>query len=227
MGLRLRLLGGFEMRAGERLVEVSMSARRVLAFLALRDREVARVYLAGMLWPDAPEARSLGNLRTALWDLHASGCAPIAATPRHVRIADDVDIDVRAAMAAAQDAIDGRDMAAFVREFGWSAELLPDWYDDWVGTERERITQFQLLALDSVAANALDERRYAHAIEACLLAIRLDSLRETSQRLLLRAHLAQGNRSDARRQYRHYEERLRAEYGLEPSPEMRTLRQSL
>ena len=53
--------------------------------------------------------------------------------------------------------------------------------------------------------------------------IHLDALRESSQRLLLRVHLAQGNLKDARRLYLDFEARLQTEYGLRPSVAMREL----
>lgn len=225
--VRLSLLGGFELRAHGNLIELPTNARRVLAFLALKERPVSRVYLAGSLWPDATEQRSLASLRTAVWALHPPRLAFVVASSRLLRVADEVSVDVREAVRAAQAAIDRPDTDGFLREFGSAGELLPDWYEDWVDDERERIRQLQLHALEAIGARALDERRYAYAAEACLLAIHLDNLRESAQRLLLRVHLAEGNLSDATRQYRHYVDRLQKEYGLEPSVEMRTLARAL
>jgi DNA-binding SARP family transcriptional activator len=221
--VRLCLLGGFELRAKGEIVDLPTNSRRVLAFLALRERAVTRVYLAGNLWPDATEVRSLANLRTAIWSLNAPSSAIVVVSPRLLRVADGVRIDVREAMRAAQAAIDRPAGDAFVRQFGEAGELLPDWYEDWVDAERERMRQLQLNALEAVAAKALEDGRYAYAADACLLAIHLDALRESSQRLLLRVHLAQGNLKDARRLYLDYEARLQTEYGLRPSVAMREL----
>jgi DNA-binding SARP family transcriptional activator len=223
VAVRLSLLGGFELRADGQIVDLPNNARRVLAFLALRERAVTRLYLAGSLWPDATESRSLANLRTALWNLRPGGRSVIVTSSRSLRVHEAVRVDVREVITAAQTTIDRPSGDIFLRQYGGAGTLLPDWYEDWVDAERERLRQLQLHALEAVAAKALDDRRYAYAADACLLALHLDDLRESSHRLLMRVHLAEGNVSDARRQYRLYERRLRDEYGLEPSPEMQGL----
>jgi DNA-binding SARP family transcriptional activator len=64
---------------------------------------------------------------------------------------------------------------------------------------------------------------YASAIQAALAAIRLEPLRESSHRCLIRTHLAEGNRSEAIRAYREYADRLERELGIDPSPLLREL----
>ena len=73
MAVRLNLLRGFELWCDGERVTLPMSAQRVLAFLALHDRPVLRLYVAGSLWLDASEERSYANLRSALWRLRRPG----------------------------------------------------------------------------------------------------------------------------------------------------------
>ena len=220
---RLSLLGGFDLRANGQHIELATSARRVVAFLALQEHAISRVYLAGTLWPDVSERRSLGNLRTALWTMHSAEADVIVSAGGNIRLAPTIAVDVHGLVRAAQAAIDRPEEFGFVRRFRTAAELLPDWYEDWVDRERERVRQLQLLALDAIAVNALEGRRYAQATEASLLAVQFDALRESSYRLLLRAHLAQGNLSDAQRYYRLFVVRLQGEIGIGPSSEMDAL----
>src|SRR6266511_1611893 len=65
----LRLLRGFELRCDDELVVLSMSAQRLAAFLALHDRAMQRVHIAGNLWIDSTEAR-----RTQAWRPRPCGC---------------------------------------------------------------------------------------------------------------------------------------------------------
>src|SRR3712207_6610194 len=67
--LRLRLLGEFGLSAGPTRIALPSDAQRVLAFLALDGGRLPRAYVAGRLWPEAPQERASGNLRSALWRL--------------------------------------------------------------------------------------------------------------------------------------------------------------
>src|SRR3712207_2589098 len=81
MGLSIALLGPFEVALGERPVTTfeSVKVRALLAFLAVESgRPHNRAWLAGLLWPEAPEAAArtylrhvLGNLKAALGDQSA------------------------------------------------------------------------------------------------------------------------------------------------------------
>ena len=83
-------------------------------------------------------------------------------------------------------------------------DLLPDWYDDWLMIERERLRQLRVHALEHLAERAVREGRFGHAIDCSLAAIAADPLRESAHRILIRAYLAEGNSSAGLRQYREY-----------------------
>jgi DNA-binding SARP family transcriptional activator len=225
MSVRLTLLDGFELRRGEERVSLPLGSQRLVAFLALHDRPLLRVHVAGTLWLDATEERSCANLRSALWRLRRPACAIVEATPTHVGLSREVVVDVRELVAAARrllDRIDEPDPAD-LEEACKEGELLPDWYDDWLETERERVRQLRLHAVERLAERLLEEGRYGQVFDVLLGSLRSDPLRESAHRLLVRAHLAEGNWSEAIRHYRAYRERLEAELGLEPSPQIAEL----
>ena len=56
-----------------------------------------------------------------------------------------------------------------------------------------------------------------------LAAVAGEPLRESAHRALITAYLAEGNRSEALRQYRFFRHLLADELGLEPSPLMESL----
>jgi len=104
-----------------------------------------------------------------------------------------------------------------------TGDLLPDWYDDWLLDEREELRQTRLHALESLARQLSACGRHADAIQAALAAIRLEPLRETAHHTLIEIHLAEGNRSEACRQFQRCRRMLRDELGVEPSASMRLL----
>jgi DNA-binding SARP family transcriptional activator len=221
----LSLLSGFEVtRAGES-VSLPMSAQRVVAYLALHEKPLQRVHVAGTLWVDAREDRAAASLRSALWRLRASGCELVDATPGHLCLSRAVTVDIRQATDLAKRLTDHSN-SCDVREaamLAYAGELLPDWYEDWVLLERERFRQRRLLALEALCERLAEGGDYAGAIEAGLAAVRDEPLRESSHRALIRAHLAEGNSSEALRQYGIFRGMLRNELGLDPSPRMEAL----
>jgi DNA-binding SARP family transcriptional activator len=217
----LSLLDGFALRQDGRDVDVPASARRVLAFLGLH-RSIPRVALAGQLWPDAPEQRALGNLRTALWRVPDSGLLIVDAhaVQLHPRVVVDVDVLAECA-AALRSGIEPP--AAWAVLAQGEGELLPGWYDDWALLERERIRQLRLHALEDLGLLLCRTGRYGEAVQSALALLRAEPLRESSHRLLIRVHLAEGNPSEALRHHADYTALLARELGIVPSPRMSAL----
>jgi DNA-binding SARP family transcriptional activator len=218
--LRLGLLKGFELSCDDEVVGLPLSTQRLIAFLALRDRSLLRFHVATMLWPDSTEERSVSNLRTALWRIRYEGCPVVQATASHLRLAPSVSVDYHVITARARHLldpsaecdVDDLDESCFVED------LLSDWYDDWVVIERERFRQLRLYALESAAERLVAAGRHGQAIQAALMAVCDEPLRESAQRALVRAHLACGNQGEAILQYRRYREALFEELKVAPSP---------
>lgn len=225
--LRLTLIGGFALWRGSQEIAIPTSGQRLIALLAFRDGAAGRVHVAETLWPNYSAERSLASLRTALWRVSQAAGRVITATPMALGLATDVEVDVRSLVAAAHrlnlcrgpatidlDAVCVADLVG---------ELLPDWYDDWLQEEREGLRQTRLHALERLAQVLSAAGRHADAIQAALAAIRLEPLRETAHRTLVELHLAEGNWSEACRQYQRCRRLLRDELGVEPSDSMRLL----
>src|SRR5262245_18180339 len=107
--LEIRLFGPFDARVqGKPLPTLrSKKGKWILALLALRhDREVARDWLAGTLWPESDESQTFANLRKTLYDLRAAlgeqDFRLASPTPQSLRfdLTEDVWIDVAAFDAA-------------------------------------------------------------------------------------------------------------------------------
>ena len=64
---RLALLNGFELTRDGIAIPLSSGPQHLLAYLAVNDRSLRRVHIAGMLWADVCDERAAGNLRSVLW----------------------------------------------------------------------------------------------------------------------------------------------------------------
>ena len=223
--VRLSLLGGFRLTVDGLTVPLLLSAQRLASFLALQPRPLPRLYVAGVLWPDVPECRASGSLRTALWRLRVPGTPIVHTRNDHLQLSPRVLVDVREAEAWARSVCDPRFQCPdpVAAELPYRHELLPGWYDDWILIERERQRQLSLHTLETLTDRLAAQGRYGAAVLAGLAAVSAEPLRESAHRALIRAHLAEGNPSEAVRQYRSYAELLKRELDLTPSGAMRKL----
>lgn len=227
--LELTLLDSFELHCQGELVELPTSARRLLAFLALHDHSVLRVYVAGKLWLNATEERAFANLRSTLWRLHQPGLRLVETTSRELRLARDVRVDFQCGTELAHRLLSGaRDPGDL--DVDWrplAGQLLPDWYDDWVLLEQERYRQLGLHALETLSERLTEARRFGPALEVALAAVAGEPFRESAHRVLIKTHIAEGNASEAIRQYRLYRKLIRDHLALDPSPAMDSLLEGL
>jgi DNA-binding SARP family transcriptional activator len=221
---QVQLLGGFAVTQGDHTVALSGNAERVVAFVAVGG-PASRLYVAGSLWPDVPEARSLGSLRTTIWRTHRLLPGLFTGDGHVVRLSPSVRVDLDTAERQIHQLLHDPDDSAITDLpllIGFRT-LLPGWYDDWVIASRERLRQLYLEALDVLAERQLARGRPAQALEAALMAAAVEPLRETAHRAMMRIHLTTGNVVEALRVLEDFSERLGREMGVSPSPAMQAL----
>ncbi|HEY5786431.1 MAG TPA: BTAD domain-containing putative transcriptional regulator [Microlunatus sp.] len=222
----LCLLGGPHVVQGGRRIVVPEGSKRVLVFVALHDGVVDRRYVAGTLWPDGCDERAAGNLRSALWRLRGAGIDILETDKCGLTLRPRVAVDVRRLRAWAAGIFDGTLPSADLLVPDWDPEalsLLPGWYDDWVIVERERLRQGMLHALEALSYRLSELGRHAAAVDAAMRVVEFDPLRESGQRALISAHLAEGNLVEARRTYAACRRVLHSELGLAPSLDLTML----
>lgn len=226
--LELSLLGSFELRADDAALGVPAGSQKVVALLALKGSAAKRSQVAGTLWPDAPEQQAHGSLRSALWRLRGAGGDVVVGDQQSLRLAPEVAVDLRYGEGLARRLLDGSRRPA-PADLGLasvdilSADLLPDWYDDWALLEAESWRQLRLHALEALTGHLADVGRYGEALLAGMAAVRAEPLRESGHAAVMGVHLAEGNHCEAHRQYGQYEHLLQAELGLEPTPRLKAL----
>jgi len=209
--------------AGGRIINVPASCKRLLVFIALHRDCVERRYAAGALWPVGDECRASGNLRSALWRLNRTRIDVICSDKHTLQLRSEVLVDVHLVEDWASRVISGTARQADLYSLPTginSMELLPGWYEDWVMMERERIRQRILHALESMSFALAAAGRHAQAVDAAMLAVRAEPLRESAQRALLEAHLAAGNWIEGRRSLESYRRLLLRELGVTPDPSL-------
>ncbi|MGP4018661.1 AfsR/SARP family transcriptional regulator [Saccharopolyspora sp. 5N708] len=226
--IRLTLLGGWELHANGEGVAMSSNGQRLLAFLALRGR-TQRDYVAGVLWPESDDQSALANLRTTLWRVRQRIQGAVISAQHEIELAPLVSLDVDGLVAAGrylvhQDSTDSPgDCAEIGRDLAGHEPLLPGWYDDWVLTERERLQQLQVHALEVAAERLVQSRHLASALEIAQAATQVEPFRETAHCAVVKVLLQQANPAQAVRHYQRYERLLDQELGIEPSNHLRDL----
>ncbi|MFK0252429.1 BTAD domain-containing putative transcriptional regulator [Streptomyces sp. NPDC090445] len=219
----LHLLGGPRVVHHGRWLDVPEGGKRLLAFVALNGGRVERRHAAGTLWPSGDDLRAAGNLRSALWRLKAAGIDLLDSDKCSLSVREHTVVDLYVLYGWAGRLINGKATAQDLSALKWrtdALDLLPGWYDDWVLLERERVRQRLLHALEALSRELGRVGRHAEAVESALVAVSAEPLRESAQRALIQAHLAEGNLVEAMRAYDTYRNLVRRELGVEPGREL-------
>ena len=212
----VRLFGGPYVDVDGQRREVPEGSKRLLVFVVLRRGRVDRRYAAGALWPTGTEQRAAGNLRSALWRLRCAGIDVLEADKLSLALRADVGVDLLDVTTWAMSLIKGSVAPAELpldRAWLEALDLLPGWYDDWAIFERERSRQRVLHALEALAGLLVRAGRCAEAVDVAMSAVGVEPLRESAQRALVAAHLAEGNRVEASRCAATYAALLHRELG--------------
>ena len=222
----IHLIGGLYVTRNGRRTDVPEGCKRLVAFLALRRCRVERCHAAGTLWPSVDDRRAAGNLRSALWRLRGADIDVLEADKRSIGLRQGVAVDVHdvadwASRLVAHHPLPGD--LSLSRSLVDALDLLPGCYDDWAIIERERMRQRMLHALEVLSRAMTTMGRYGEAVDAAMTAISVEPLRESAQRALLEAHLAESNLIEARRDFLTYRNLVRRELGVEPSVELAAL----
>lgn len=220
--MQVQLLGRFQLRIDGRLVELRQSGGEFVAALALHDGSLARSRLSQLLWPDSPEDRQRGNLRSLLYRAPDALARRVAVNRKRIEFVGPCRVDLQAARRCAEAALRSSDASPPMSLL--CEDILPAMDAFWLVVHRERHRQFRLHALEALAARRLREGRPLDALDLAMAALASEPLRESAQLLVLRSHLEAGNRAAVVRCYQSFEERLDAVLGVQPSHAMRALR---
>jgi predicted ATPase/DNA-binding SARP family transcriptional activator len=231
--IKFRLLGRFDIeRDGARVEIRSRPAQSLLAFLLLHPgTPFRREMIAGVLWPEASETNARTYLRQALWRIRKA----IEADDKKYIAADEITIAFRADPqvwidAAVLQTEAGPDSSAedLIGDISvYQGELLPGFYEDWVGPERERLRSMLERRMTLLLDRLLENRRWQEVLTWGERWITLAHAPEPAYRALMIAHNGLGDPAAVARAFQRCADGLQRDLGVEPSPATRELYESL
>ena len=220
--LRLYLLGAFRIERDSQPIRLPRrKVESLLAYLVLHPQLHAREKLAALLWGDFPDAPALHSLRTSLAVLRQRlGNDLLLVDRENVQLNPDVPLWV-----------DLREFESLQSEPGmlrstvslYRGDLLSDFYDDWITSEREQYRDLYIDALLRLTQDLRAHSEYDRAIEYAQQVLTYDATNERAHQHLMFCFLARGDRSAALRQFEECQRILRDELSAEPNRETTAL----
>ncbi|WP_258805804.1 AfsR/SARP family transcriptional regulator [Pseudarthrobacter sp. NS4] len=221
--LELDLMGSWQIRREGRVVHVAARQQRLIAALAVHGASL-RNYLAGMLWPDYPDAKALESLRVAVHLMTRQVPGLLVKDGALLSLDNRVAVDLHRVRALLKDAAVANTGTTWtlLRDLR-DLDFLPGWYEDWVLFEQSRLRHDLLRAFTLVSRQFAAGGDHEAAAEAAVAALEIEPLYESAVRVLVTSELAQGNLAAALLAYDKYQERLLEDMGVRPSEGLRQL----
>lgn len=251
--LSIALLGAFRVTLAAQPLTTFRSVKNqaLLAYLAVEaERPHTRAALAGLLWPEEPEAKARHNLRQALLQLRTllQGAAPayLAITPSTVqfqRMSNHwLDVNAFQELLNTCEHHPHTDLVTCtpcLTRLGQAVDLYHGDFlhglfvddsaalEEWILLQRAHYHHAVLDALYQLAAVYEQQPDYGLALRYARRQIELDPLREEAYVQAMRALALSGQRSEALAQYAACRQSLADELGVPPGVEVETLRQQI
>jgi predicted ATPase/DNA-binding SARP family transcriptional activator len=220
----LHVLGPFELEHAGR--HIHMPRRKVaslLAYLILHPQKHRREELAGLFWGDFPDSEALHSLRTALTALRSTADTDILSTDSEtVRFNPTFPLWVDA---LAFQSYGVRFLAETPYDLCTSfidlyrGDLLPDFDDDWIIPERERLRGLYVDVLLHTAQQMRSRSDYERAIGFARRVLAIEPANERAHQHIMFCFIALGDRYTAMRQYGECKRALEADLATAPLPE--------
>jgi DNA-binding SARP family transcriptional activator len=223
--MEIRVLGPFEVRDGDRIVELGGGKQSaLLADLAIhRGEPLAADRLIDDLWGEHPPATAAKTLQALVSRLRrALGRDAIVTTGGGYVLGDAISTDSERLEALLRD-----DAAADALALFRGRPLADFAYDDFAQSEMARLEELRLTALEQRVEHDLAAGRHAQLVPELEALVREHPLRERLRGQLMLALYRSGRQADALDAYQSARTTLVDELGIEPRPELRELHQAI
>ena len=218
MSLAIHLLGTptVELDGAELTAPRGHKPWALLALMLLSESPISRERLAGLLFADADDP--LGTLRWNLAQLRRSLGQQVGLEGDPIRLVlpADAQVDVRTVVSGTW--VEALPLPGLGRELLEGIQPAADAaFDAWLLAERRRLAGVTSALLREAAVARLAGGDARSAVELATRLVALDEYDEEAHALLIRAHVAAGNRTEAQRYQARVIDRLRHDLGAEPS----------
>jgi predicted ATPase/DNA-binding SARP family transcriptional activator len=240
VGVRIRLLGGFEVTVADRTVAADAwrlrKAKTLVKLLALaRGHRLHREALVAVLWPDRDRAPAMNNLHQALYvarrTLAATSAELFCLRDDMVLLSDGTMpwLDTDAFEAACRRAHQSRDPEDYRAAADlYRGDLLPeDRFEDWTEGPREALRERHLGLLVEYADVLSAQGEHLQVVDIATAVTAADPFHEGAHRTLMTALAASGRRYEALAVFDRLREALTEEYAADPEPATRRLYRDL
>jgi len=216
-------------RGGQPIVVAGSKTQGLVAYLALNmEMPPSRDRLMALFWGDRFTDQARQSLRQAIAKLKrtmaSGGDDVIVASQDCVGFNPDVvtvDVDEFASLAAVGSTEATNRAVAILSgpllegQFGQQPE-----FDDWLASERQRLTTISLSVLERAAEHHLKQGDTSGATALARRIVAIDPLRDAGQMVLIRILAQQGERAAAIQQFNAYEVTLKGELDVSAGPDL-------
>ena len=237
--LQLRLLGKPRVQVEGTVVTGFRTAKAeaLLYYLAVTGQAHSRETLADLLWGELPEATAKRNLTKALSHLRKQFAPFLAIEPETIGLdpAADVWLDTAIFEATVVQGLADEDFDLLTQAVQWyQGDLLAGFYvkqalsfEEWLLSERERLRELMLQALQQLVSEAIKMGEHATGLEYAHRLLALEPWQETAHRQMMLLLARSGRREAALAQYETCRQILAEELGVEPMAETTALYERL
>ncbi|GIK41331.1 MAG: hypothetical protein BroJett011_51640 [Chloroflexota bacterium] len=237
--LELRLLGQPQVHLDGAAVTDFRTAKveALLYYLAVTGRPHGRESLVMLLWGDMPEAAAKRNLTQVLSLLRKQFAPFLEITPQQIGLKPEspywVDVQL---FQQSLETIDPTQEPERLRQVVglYQGDFLQGFYvkdaldfEEWVLTQRERLRELMIQALDSLVNHYLGQTDYPAGLDIAARLLVLEPWRETAHRQMMLLLARSGRREAALAQYENCRRILAEELAVEPMAETTVLYQRL
>lgn len=228
----MTLFGGIDVRLGDEPITgfISNKSLALLIYLAMTRRVHTRAALAGLFWPDVPEATAKVSLRQVLSNLNKLVGSHLIIQRQTAVFNTNADywLDAQAFVTATENAqADGEWQQAATL---YQGEFLAGFYvndakpfEEWATLERDRFQRLGLQAWEHLAAKQTEAGQFEASIAALTHLLTFAPWHEPAHRQLMRLLARQGRTEAALRQYEQCRQALASDLDVEPSTATATL----
>jgi TolB-like protein/DNA-binding SARP family transcriptional activator len=227
MGLEIQVLGGARVVSGgrERPRLTSQPVRMALLLFLAMEREATREAVCAVLWPDRDGDRARHALRQTLYELRrALGDDWVQVQGDQLTLTPATRTDAQAFLQALEAGEDDQALALYRGPFlSGATPNAGRAFEGWVDAWRLRLHRAHRELCRRLHSERAEEGDLDGALQVARLWVEADPLEDEAHHALIALLARAGRRSQALRQYRVYQEKIRKELEVEPLEEIQAL----